>query len=178
MAIDAATTESAPMALVKSSMARGYQRTTWVILILVALIPAAILTANKAPGYESAPLIVAAFWIVPTLLLMAWTAFDRDGQAAREIFMWFEAVSKDARRVGPSSSALAAYEATSTNWHGRSLADTALQLRASIAPLVHSRLPAGFWIAESRWFFPLCWTFLAIVVVGIFMVTASLSAAR
>jgi hypothetical protein len=142
---------------------RGFRPWIAAALIVVGCIPTILLTITRGAGYETAPFIGLFFWLGPTALLSAWILSDREGSAAREIWMWFLAVDRGVRQQGSETGAVALFESATEGWSDRSWTDIAESLRTALTPRVRSPRSQAARIFLYRNWYSVVWTAIAAI---------------
>ena len=133
-------------------------------LMVAGAIPTVLLTIVRGPGYETAPLIVLSFWLGPTALLSAWTLLDREGSAAREVWMWFIAVDRGVRQQGSETEAVGVFASATEEWGNRPWSDLAESVRAALSPRVQSPRSQAARVFVHRNWYPVVWTAIAAIL--------------
>jgi hypothetical protein len=143
---------------------RGFRRRVAAGIIIVGLIPVTALVLIRPPTAADAPLIAAMFVFLPAALLLVWTVRDREAQAARELVMWLRSVSKS--DVELPAEAAAAFGDPSDR--PPSLSETAEEVREALAPLVTAPGVLAVRIAIYRFWYPILWLVLSLLVIGLY----------
>jgi hypothetical protein len=147
------------------SSRRGFRRRVAIALIVVGLVPVTALVLIRPPTPADAVLIATLFVLVPAAALLLWTVRDREARAARELVMWLRSASKS--DVELPADAQAAFGDMSDQ--AQSLSETAEEVREALAPLVTAPGILAVRIAIYRFWYPILWVFLSLLVIGLYL---------
>jgi hypothetical protein len=164
MATTRTLAESATAALAAAARRRGFRWWIAAALILAGCVPAVLLTVLRGPGYEA----LLGFWLGPTALLSAWTMLDREGGAAREVWMWFVAVDRGVRQSGSMTEAVGVFASATEEWGNRSWSDLALSAREALIPRAQSSRSRAVRVFVHRNWYPVVWTAIAAILAVLF----------
>jgi hypothetical protein len=164
MAITRTLAESNSAALATAARQRGFRPWTAGTLMVAGSIPTVLITLVRGPGIDS----LLSLWLGPAALLSAWTLLDREGSAAREVWMWFVAVDRGVRQQGSETEAVGVFESATEEWGNRPWSDLAESARAALIRRVQSPRSQAVRIFAHRNWYPVVWTAIAAILAVLF----------
>ena len=143
---------------------------------LIGALPAIAVAAVPNPATDPTPLVAALLLFGPAALLILWTFRDREGQAARELTMWLNSLSRAAVRDSVAVPVDELPETPPPDELDRvGFRSLALEYREVLEPMVANSRALFVRIGIYRWWYPVL--VVAVTVIALLAFAAFLAVA-